>query len=161
METFGPFETGRLLDSGGGATVYEARKQGDRQGRYAVKVFSLDRLVTGDQQEAATELAPLFHDLGETFTQRVNVQKQAAEGSRCFAPILDTGQDERGPWYATKFYVRSIEGMLDRLVVLEPRDLFHVVLTVVDAALHMKKVCGRSHGNLKPSNIFLDGAGKP
>ena len=161
METFGPFETGRLLDSGGGATVYEARKQGDRQGRYAVKVFSLDRLVSGEPQDTATELAPLFHDIDDSFTQQVNVQKQAATGSRCFAPILDSGQDERGPWYATKFYVRSIDGMLDRLVVLEPRDLFHVVLTVLEASLHLKKTCGRSHGNLKPSNIFLDGAGKP
>jgi hypothetical protein len=161
MEIFGPFETGRLLDSGGGATVYEARKEGDRKGRYAVKVFSLDQLVPEDQQAASEDLTSLFRDIGATYTEHINVQKQAAEGARCVAPILATGQDERGIWYATHFYVRSIEGMLDRLVVLEPRDLFQVVLTVVQAALHFKKTCGRSHGNLKPSNIFLEGAGKP
>jgi PEGA domain/Sulfatase-modifying factor enzyme 1 len=161
MEIFGPFETGRLLDSGGGATVYEAKKEGDRKGRYAVKVFSLEHAVEGAPSEEAAELAPLFHDIAATFTQRINVQKQAAEGSGYVAPILGGGQDERGIWYATHFYVRSIQGMLDRLVVLETPDLHHVVLSVVRAALHFKKACGRSHGNLKPSNIFLEGAGKP
>ncbi len=161
MEIFGPFETGRLLDSGGGAMVYEAKKEGDRKGRYAVKVFSLEHAVEGAPTEEAAELAPLFHDIAETFTQRINVQKQAAEGCPYVAPILGGGQDERGIWYATQFYVRSIQGMLDRLVVLEVPDLHHVVLSVVRAALHFKKACGRSHGNLKPSNIFLEGAGGP
>jgi hypothetical protein len=161
MEIFGPFETGRLLDSGGGATVYEARKEGDRKGRYAVKVFSLEHAIEAAPSEEAAELAPLFHDIAATFTQRINLQKQAAEGSPYVAPILGGGQDERGIWFATQFYVRSIQGMLDRLVVLETADLHHVVLSVVRAALHFKKVCGRSHGNLKPSNIFLEGAGKP
>ena len=45
MGIFGPFGTGRLLDSGGGATVYEAKKEGDRKGRYAVKVFSLEHAI--------------------------------------------------------------------------------------------------------------------
>ena len=78
-----------------------------------------------------------------------------------FAPILAAGHDERGAWYATQFYTRSVQGMLDRFVVLEARDFFHIVESLVKAGLHLKRTAGRAHGNLKPSNIFIDGTGKP
>src|SRR5271169_2065350 len=107
METYGPFEIGRTLDSGGGATVFEARKEGDRKGRYAVKVFSLERLVTEEQPESRSQLDPLFQDIGASFSARVSLQQQSAQLSRLFAPILASGHDERGAWYATQFYTRS------------------------------------------------------
>ena len=50
--------------------------------------------------------------------------------------------------------------MADILEEVEARDLFHIVESTVKAALYLKKTFGRSHGNLKPSNIFLEGAGK-
>jgi PEGA domain/Sulfatase-modifying factor enzyme 1 len=160
MALFGPFEVGRTLDSNAGATVFEARKEGDPKGRFVVKVFSLERLLTEEQAETRSELDPLFKDIGASFTSRVSVQKKASEASRNFAPILAAGTDERGAWYATHFYTRSIQGMLDRLVVLDGRDIFHIVSSLAQAALVLKKTAGRSHGNLKPSNIFIEGAGK-
>ncbi len=161
MELFGPFEVGRILDSGNGATVYEARKEGDAKGKYAVKVFSPERLVAEESNQVKSHLDPLFEDLGASFTNRVNLQKKAAEGSRHFAPILAAGHDQRGAWYATNLYARSVKGMLERIVALEAPDLYHILHSVVRAALHLKKTCGRSHGNLKPGNIFLDGVRRP
>jgi hypothetical protein len=161
MELFGPFEAGRVMDSGNGATVYEAKKEGDAKGKYVVKVFSPDRLVAEEAEQVRSELDPLFKDLGASFTTRVNLQKKAAEGSRNFAPILAAGHDERGAWYATNFYARSVKGMLERIVALEAPDLFHVLHSVVRAALHLKKTCGRSHGNLKASNVFIEGVRRP
>src|SRR5271169_6631029 len=103
METYGPFEIGRTLDSGGGATVFEARKEGDRKGRYAVKVFSLERLLSEQEPENRLQLDPLFHDIGASFAARVSLQQQSAQISPYFAPILASGHDERGAWYATQF----------------------------------------------------------
>ena len=161
METFGPFAVVRELDSSNGATVYKARKEGDPRGEYIVKVFSLERLVSEEGEGVKSELDPLFKDIGGSFTSRINLQKQAAEKSPLFAPILAAGHDERGAWYATYFYTRSARGMLDRLVALEVPDLFHLIKSVVKASLYLKKTTGRPHGNLKPSNIFIAGAGKP
>jgi hypothetical protein len=160
METYGAFEIGRTVDSGVGSTVYEARKEGDKKGRYAVKVFALERMVFQDEGDVKTDLDPLFKDLGSSFTDRVNLQKKAAQGSAAFAPIIAAGHDERGAWYAMPFYTRSVKGMLERFVVLEGRDLFHIAISLVKAALYLKRTAGRSHGNLKPSNIFVDGTGR-
>ena len=161
METFGHFAVVRELDSSNGATVYKARKEGDRKGEYIVKVFSLERLVSEEGEGVKSELDPLFKDIGGAFTSRINLQKQAAEKSPWFAPILAAGHDERGAWYVTHFYARSAKGMLDRLVALEAPDLFHLIRSVVKASLYLKKTSGRPHGNLKPSNIFIAGTGKP
>jgi len=161
MENFGPFAVVRELDSAYGATVYKARKEGDRKGEYIVKVFSLERLVSEEAEGVKSELDPLFKDIGGSFTSRINLQKQAAENSPLFVPVLAAGHDERGAWYATRFYTRSVKGMLDRLVALEAPDLFHLIQSVVKASLYLKKTSGRPHGNLKPSNIFIEGAGKP
>ena len=80
METFGPFETGRLLDSGGGATVYEARKEGDRQGRYAVKVFSLTILagLAADYPDIRSELKLLIEEQWDTSTPAFRSRAKAA-----------------------------------------------------------------------------------
>lgn len=161
MEAFGPFEVTREIDAANGATVYKAQREGDRKGEFIVKVFSLERLVSEEGGAAKSDLDPLFEDIGSSFTGRVNLQKRAAEQSENFVPILAAGHDQRGAWYATNFYARSVKGMLDRFVALESRDLLHLVQSVVRAALHLKKSCGRPHGNLKPSNIFIDGGGKP
>src|SRR5688572_21509546 len=99
MEHFGPFEVGRVLDSVNGATVYEATWEGDPKGQFVVKVFSPERLLADEQQEAKSELDPLFKDIGSSFTSRINLQKAAAEKSPYFAPILAAGRDERGAWY--------------------------------------------------------------
>ena len=63
-----------------------------------------------------------------------------------FVPILAAGHDQRGAWYATNFYARSVKGMLDRFVALEERDLFHLIQSVVKASLYLKKTCGCSPG---------------
>ncbi len=161
MEPFGPFEAGREIDSANGATVYRAKKAGDAKGEYIVKLFSPGSAMPPDSGGAESELDPLLQDLVRAFSDRVSLQKQAAEGSPYFVPVLASGQDKRGAWYATQFYARSVNGMLDRLVALETHDLFHLIQSLVKAALFLKQTASRPHGNLKPSNIFIHGAGKP
>jgi len=162
MERFGPFTIGKLLsDSEVGVSLYEATKEGDPKGRYALKLVSPQRLDAEPVEAAALQRDPAFTDPGAGFLQRVDRQKQAAASSPFFAPILAAGQDERGVWYVTRFYTNSVKGKLDRFVVLEAPDLFHVVQSVVRAARHLQATQGCSHGNLQPTNIFIDGPGKP
>src|SRR5258706_2270798 len=117
MELYGPFEAGRVIDSGEGSSVFEARKEGDPKGRYVVKVFSPERLLAEEEgEETRIQLDPLFKDIGATFTDRINIQKAAAASSPHFVPILAAGHDQRGAWYATHFFVRSVQGMIERLV---------------------------------------------
>jgi len=160
-ESFGSFQIGRELAAENGATVYKAQKEGDPKGEYVVKVFSLERLLSEEHLEAKSELDPLFKDIGGVFTHRVNLQKQAAETSPHFAPILAAGHDARGAWYATRYYARSAQGMLERLVAVEAADIFHIVRSLVRAARHLQQTAGRSHGNLKPANIFIAGSARP
>src|SRR5580700_10967094 len=157
---FGPFEIVREIESSAGATVYRARKEGDPKGEYAIKIFSPERLAAEQSSGDISALDPLFKDLGAAFVSSVNLQKKAADGSPLFAPILAGGQDERGAWYATRYYAGSVKRMLELFTALDVPDLFHLLHSVAKAALHLKQTCGRSHGNLKPSNVLIGGSGK-
>ncbi len=156
---FGPFEVVREIESSTGATVYQARKEGDPKGEYALKLFSPERSAREQSPGDLSALEPLFQDLTAAFVSSVNLQKKAAESSPLFAPILAGGVDERGAWYATGYYPATVKRLLELFAALDLPDLFHVLHSVTKAALHLKRTAGRSHGNLKPSNVLI-GAGK-
>ncbi len=160
MEVFGSFETSRELSSGQGARVYRARQTGvSAADDFVVKVFSLEPLI-GPDQETRSDLDPLLADLSQAFTRRVELQRQAAAGSSRIAPILETGQDERGVWYATRFYPRSVQRIIAGRVALGREALFHIVNSVVGGALEIRQACGRGHGNLKPANVLIGPAAR-
>jgi hypothetical protein len=139
------------------AVVYRARK-GQRQ--FALKVFhpltTAEEPVTGDAAERS--IGP---DLRQPFLAAAKDQKKAAEqGLRRCAPIYEAGctDDDHGAWYASEFYERgSIQRRIRPDTHLRVEALRAVVAGVVQALLDLQKVTGRSHGNLKPTNIFLGG----
>jgi hypothetical protein len=153
MASFGSFETDREVYSGTAYTVYSARKTGDPQTEYAVKVFSLHGL--GLETEAATELDTLLNDLERACVGRITVQQQAAAASKYVTPILEHGRDERGVWYATKFYPRSVNKIISGRVALSRDALEHIVRAMAEGALDIKRACGRSHGDIVPSNVQI------
>jgi len=159
MRSYGAYEAHSEIGSASGSTVYSAQKIGETTDAYAIKVYSLERLV-GDNEETYSELGELIEGLDHSFTSRTALQKQAGENSRLIAPILDSGQDERGTWYATRFYPRSLEKIIAGHIMLGRENLFHVLRSVVRAALELKHITGRSHANLKTSNVLIGGAGK-
>jgi len=130
MDPFGPFEAGRELESGHGSTVFKAQKVGDPKGDYVIKLFSPGRMMPDEPGETGSQRDPLFKDTGGSLTSLVNLQNKAAQSSPHFVPILASGDEERGAWYAARYYPRSVKGMLDRLVALEnvannrPNDAF-------------------------------------
>src|SRR5712692_6549433 len=160
MGAYGSFETNRELSSAQGARVYRARQSGASAGDdFVVKVFSLESLIGPDQQ-TRSELDPLLADLSQAFTRRIELQRQAAAVSKRIAPILESGQDERGVWYATRFYPRSVHRIIAGRVALSREALFHIVNSIVRGALEIKQACARGHGNLKPANVLIGAAAK-
>src|SRR5438132_9799654 len=104
MPSFGSFQADREIFSDPFYTVYAARKSGDPQSEYAIKLFSLHHIDLDKQN--ADVLDPLFSDIERSCVERIGVQERAAAASQFVSPILETGQDERGVWYATRFYPR-------------------------------------------------------
>ncbi len=153
MASFGSFETDREVYSGPIYTVYSARKSGDPRTEYAIKVFSIHRV--GIEAEAAAELDPLLSGLERLCADRVAVQQQAAAGSEFVSPIFETGQDERGVWYVTRFYPRSVNRIISGRVALSQAALHHILRAVAKGALDIQRICGRSHGEILPSNVQI------
>ncbi len=157
MALFGSFETEREVYSDPIYTVYSARKPGDT-GHYAIKVFSIQR--AGFEAETATELAPLLLDFESARLQCIDLQAKGAAASRFISPIFEHGQDDRGVWYATRFYPRSINKLIIGKVALAGEVLRHLIGAIAQGALAFKQTCGRSHGDIRPSNIQISRSDK-
>ena len=153
MATFGSFETDREVYSGSNYVVYSARKTGDPETNYAVKVFSVHRNRL--DAESAAELETLLSDIEGACVARIAVQQQAAAASKYVTPIIETGRDEQGVWYVTRFYHRSVNKIISGSVALERDFLEHIIRSIGQGALDMKRICGRSHGDIQPSNVQI------
>jgi len=153
MATFGSFETERETYSGPTYTVYSAKKPGDPKTEYAVKVFSVHHI--GLEPESAIQLDPLLSDIEGACVARIAVQQKAAASSKFVASILETDSDERGVWYATKFYPRSVNKIISGRVALNREAMQHIILSIAHGALDIKRACGRSHGEILPSNVQI------
>src|SRR4051812_2908361 len=152
MASFGNFETEREVYSDAIHSVYGARKAGDNTA-YALKVFSIQRI--GFEEETRTEIESLLGDLERSRIKCIEIQRKAAESSSYIAPVLETGYDERGVWYATRFYPRSVNIIISGRVALTREPLLHILRSIAQGALDLKRACGRSHGDIQPSNIQI------
>jgi len=159
MPAYGPYETTREIASGHGFIVYSARKAGEVRDNYAVKVFALDSFINADAEDR-TELDTLVAEFDRTFNRSVELQKQAAAVSRCVAPILDVGREQGGAWYATRLYPRTVQKILEGHVALSKEWVHHIVSSIARGALDFKKACGRSHGEIQPSNVLISASQK-
>jgi hypothetical protein len=163
MPTFGEFETlGRPYAESDVrshvSTIWQARKSGAAGERlYAVKCYAPHgRAPSPGQPEEA-----LAHDRRLEFLEGIKqIKKAQSEGGRGLAPIHALGTTATEAWYVTDFYPRKdLQAWIDRKGDVNGAALRHVVSSLVTACLALKRSRGCSHGNLKPSNIFL--AGKP
>src|SRR6516162_7176352 len=150
MASFGSFETGREVYSSATYTVYSAKKTGDPKTEYAIKLFHI-RV----EDPSAGDLDTLLFGLERSCADRIALQQKAAAQSSFVAPVIETGQDERGVWYATLFYPFSVHRLISGKVNLKGPDLEQIVRAIVKGALDLKRVCGRSHGDISPSVVHI------
>jgi hypothetical protein len=150
MATFGSFETQQEAYSDLVYSVYTARKGDDSREQYAVKVFRLP------DEGLEAEVSPGAVGRDELERARLNsidLQQQTAGTSPFVAPVIERGNDSRGIWYATRFYPRSINKMMSGKVALPRASLEHLIHSIAQGALDLKRACGRSHGDIQPTNI--------
>src|ERR1700677_1883070 len=158
MASFGPYESSREISSSAGAEVLSARHSVESDGaEYAVKVYSFDALV-GDNEGTRSDLDPILLELSRGATSRIEIQKKAAASSSCVAPVFASGRDSRGAWYVTLLYPRTLLKVVLGHVGLGAEGFHRIIRCVVDGALALKQTAGRSHGNLKLSNVLMSGA---
>jgi len=154
MPIFGSFETGREIHSDPGKTIYAATKRSDSTWEYAIKIFHMhpegDNTGAPEDQGAAN-----LEVVVRSGMESVAIQQKAAAASSFVAPILESGRDERGIWYVTRFFPRSVNMIISGRVALTREAVRHMILSVAQGALDMKRACGRSHGDIRPSLVLL------
>jgi hypothetical protein len=151
---YGDYEQVSELAAKPTALIYLARRGGRN---YVLKVFRSLTPAEEERTEQAESAVP-GPSLENKFLDGVKVQKKAAEHSRRhFAPVYDAGITEEGAWYATDYYAR---GSLRRWIgqAMDAATLRRLVWVILEGLLEMRRITGRSHGNLKPANILIGGA---
>ncbi len=158
MQTYGNFEPGRRIGAGHGTAVYAAREETSGAESRALKLFAPH--LTSIQTEIERAPAPEWAAFLEDAQARIEIQKRGAESSAFVAPVFDHGRDASSVWYVTRLYPQSLERILRERTRVARGQVVHLLLGAVEGALALKQACGRSHGNLKPGNVLLSGAGR-
>ena len=163
MPIFGEYETVEQIsiteEPRHVTTVWMARKSGPPDGRsYAVKCYAPrpGRIATGQPEDA------LQQDQSLTFLEGTKQLKRARTGgASCLALVHAFGFAPEGAWYVTDYYERgTLKEYIDLQGRVDSEALRQVVYSVTTGCLAMKRLGGgKTHGNLKPSNMLL--AGKP
>jgi fibronectin type 3 domain-containing protein len=151
---------------------------GSIYGRYRI-VDELFRTAYGSVSTAVRADDPAQSDLSQTcivkvydpdfevssedaalFLKKAEVQQQASASGKNWGPIHELGRSAEGkPFYVTNYYPRSAQRLISGRVNLPPTGLQEITYAIISGLMEMKQICGRSHGNIKPSNILIGGRG--
>ena len=94
----------------------------------------------------------------ERFLRAANDQQAAVlAGCKGVAPIFETGQEGNDAFFVTALYPRSLESLIQGRVSLDAGGLHRLADGVLRVLELLRDKHGRAHGNLKPTNVFLDG----
>lgn len=123
---------------------------GDPAGRIAVKIFNPPK---PDPDEPNWE--PKY------FLDRAQVQRRvAASGGAHWAPVYSLGfTPDGGAYYVTDYHALTAQKMIDGRVPIDARALHAIVRSVLGGLEEIRRLAGRAHANLKPSNVLLVGKG--
>lgn len=150
MPSFGQFEIVRDLYRSGLYCVASARKTGGPEA-FVVKECRASPSMLGEARAAALVAA---------FLRRAEVQKKAAAAGAHWAPIHDSGPSAEGGSYATDLYPRSAQKLIVGRVKLDAKSLGMIVESVLAGLRELRDSCGRAHGNIKATNVLIDGSGE-
>ncbi len=154
----GAYKTVRELVSGSTATIFLAVDAAGDAGkpRFAVKLCTAGAGIDSEwQSEKDREAAS--HRVWDFLASTTRQKRAHAAGSRHVAAVHDGGTCEQGPWFATDYYPRTAQKLIEGHVTLTCEALHHIIHSVLRGALEYKAHTGESHGNIKPSNVLLGG----
>ncbi len=153
MSDYGQFSTSGEVFIGARTTVFEGHPIGEELNgnRVAIKVYHNRFLEEGETDTLKEEFvrAARFHR--EVHTEIPGV---------CI-PFLENGESVDGKAWAIMPYAGfSLEQMLDYKMQPSPQVIYLYVIQLLKQLQVLRNKTGRGHGNLKASNIFLEGKGK-
>ncbi len=94
----------------------------------------------------------------DRFLRAANDQQAAVlAGCKFVAPVFETGQEGNNAFYVSQQYPRSVDSLIQGRVAMEPAALHRLTDRILKTLEDLRDKHGRAHGNLKPTNIFLDG----
>ncbi len=94
------------------------------------------------------------------FIVAAQYQKEAADKSKTIAPILACNIEKDRVYSVSPRYKLSLERLIESKVNLSDDALEHITSSILDSLGNLQKIRQHSHGNLKPSNVFLEGSTK-
>lgn len=153
MAVYAGYETLAQLPGGALTVVWKARRAGQTdEAGFVVKVCRAVEWVEDLDLDAGVVAA---------FSDAAADLKRLSDGSaRHWVPMLASGATAQEAFWVTRFYPRSLERMLLGRYELTPLDLHWLVSAIVAGLIELQGALQRPHGNLKPSNIYIDGAGR-
>jgi hypothetical protein len=149
MTTYGGYETVEQLAKRGQISLWSARRQGDAgAAAFAVKLF--EPAASAPAEEALRAGARLLH--------AAVVQGRAAElGGAHGAPVLVSGRAQDAVYVVMHRYGKSFQELIEAGHAISAPVLGALATAVVQGLIELRDSCERGHGNLKPSNVFLEG----
>lgn len=151
MARYGEYETDVELAHSARVAVWRARRVGSKDGeKFALKVFRPSEWGEAES-EAAAEAAFCAAAEAQARVSRARPQH--------WAPVVARGTDGGASFWVTPLYPRSVERLIEGRVALAAPDLRAVVSGVVRGLADLQGDQRRPHGNLKATNIFIDGEG--
>jgi hypothetical protein len=160
MPEFGQFQILSPLKLTDHGSVNVATRIGDGDRRYALKVYPVPAEATnggvpnGDDDE---EISPRWE--AQYFLDHARVQqKLIAGGASHWAAVHDLGMTPAGAYVVLDYCPRSVQTLLDEKAQPTPAQLHSLATGVLAGLQELKRLRGRSHGDLKPANVLLDGS---
>lgn len=148
MEVFGSFEATEVAREGNFGVIMYARRAGSDK-RYAIKVFRPPEFLMDDAQ---------IDQEAQFFLESAQAQQNAAAAlPSSWAPVYEMGRCQGGAWYATDLMECSLEWLRITQKDLEPEHIRKVMEPVVQGLAVLKQSQGRAHGNLKATNVLVQG----
>jgi len=150
---YGNYETVRQIAEGPLTSVWEARRANakkDEPPRFALKLVSPTATFLGPEGQGF-DLRP--------FLAAADAQAKAASQGSHWAPIYQSGQASGNAFYVTDRFKLSLKELLDTNAHLTPAALHNVFSSAIQGLLELQEAANRPHGNLKPTNILLEGIG--
>ena len=137
------YQTGDEIERGDNSVLYAAVAQ--NKGREAV--IRLRWAEHGSERDAVL----------------AGIKRQEAAcsaGVPCLAPILAYGQTPTGVYYVTTRHTRSVHALVHAKIAVRPQGLTHLTRCVLSALKGLNARRIGAHGNLKTTNILVQGTGR-